>query len=229
MTQYKVTAKTATGNIYTQTIIEASEAKAKKAFREIYRNGEKYTITSVEVEREDVQATKQNERDALAEIKNIIFDLGPDSYIATAFEGCCEIAEENINNDFACSMKQRAESAEKKAAEAEKKIATLELDNRDLRLQINNIKQDAAATEQRLRDLAIDPDDLTDTINLTQEKITEYREKAAAAEKTILDEAENSAGQTFQQAVIDRRNAKANIEYYSKLLARLTAVQRAGV
>ncbi len=57
--------------------------------------------------------TKQQEREALEKIRNIVADLGQDSYIGSAFEGCFEIAEENIDNDFACSMKQRAEKAER--------------------------------------------------------------------------------------------------------------------
>ena len=69
--------------------------------------------------------TKEQERKALAQIKKIVESLGEDSYIAAAFEGCFEIAEENIENDFACSMKQRAESAEAKAEGLE-----IEVDNR---------------------------------------------------------------------------------------------------
>lgn len=60
-------------------------------------------------------ATKEQERKALEKIRKIVEELGEDSYIGTAFEGCFEVAEENIENDFACSMKQRAESAEEKA------------------------------------------------------------------------------------------------------------------
>lgn len=56
---------------------------------------------------------KQDERKALEEIRKIIDGLGKDSYIGIAFEGCLEIAEQNIDNDFACSMRQRAESAER--------------------------------------------------------------------------------------------------------------------
>lgn len=56
---------------------------------------------------------KEQERKALEKIKKIVEDLGKNSYVGTAFEGCFEIAEENIDNDFACSMKQRAEKAEK--------------------------------------------------------------------------------------------------------------------
>lgn len=58
-------------------------------------------------------ATKAQERQALEKIREIIADLGgPDSYIGMAFDGCFEIAEDNIKNDFACSMKQRADKAQ---------------------------------------------------------------------------------------------------------------------
>ena len=65
--------------------------------------------------------TKDQERKALEQIRKIVESLGDDSYIGTAFEGCFEIAEENINNDFACSMKERAEAAEKNIELARKK------------------------------------------------------------------------------------------------------------
>ena len=56
--------------------------------------------------------TKEQERKALAQIKKIVEGLGKDSYIGTAFEGCFEVAEQNIENDWACSMKQKVETAE---------------------------------------------------------------------------------------------------------------------
>lgn len=58
--------------------------------------------------------TKEQERKALAKIREIVDGLGENSYIGIAFEGCFEDAEENIENDFGLSMKQRAESAEEK-------------------------------------------------------------------------------------------------------------------
>ena len=60
--------------------------------------------------------TKNDERNALAEIRRIVDSLGPDSYIGMAFDGCWEIASDNIENDFACSMKERWESAREDAA-----------------------------------------------------------------------------------------------------------------
>ena len=57
--------------------------------------------------------TKEQERKALAQISSIIEKLGPDSYIGIAFEGCIQDAVENIENDWACSWKQRAEAMDK--------------------------------------------------------------------------------------------------------------------
>ena len=70
--------------------------------------------------------TKEQERKALEQIRKIVEGLGEDSYIGTAFEGCFEIAEQNIENDWACSMKQRAETAERnfeRTHEAWKKVS----------------------------------------------------------------------------------------------------------
>lgn len=61
-------------------------------------------------------ATKEQERKALEQIKKIVEGLGEVSYIGIAFEGCFADAEENIRNDFGCSMKQRWETAEEVCA-----------------------------------------------------------------------------------------------------------------
>lgn len=76
--------------------------------------------------------TKEQERKALAQIRKIVDGLGEGSYIGTAFEGCFEIADSNIENDFGWSMQQRAESAEKKAAAWLERAAELEKANREL-------------------------------------------------------------------------------------------------
>lgn len=58
--------------------------------------------------------TKEQERKVLEQIAKLVEGLGEDSYIGTAFEGCFDIAKQNIENDWACSMKDRAETAERK-------------------------------------------------------------------------------------------------------------------
>ena len=57
--------------------------------------------------------TKAQERKAMEEIRRIVDGLGADSYIGTAMEGVWEIMLENIDNDFAISMKDRMEHLER--------------------------------------------------------------------------------------------------------------------
>ncbi len=89
-------------------ITERSEAAAVKAFKKA--TGLK-DVSAVELASENVTATKAQEREALAAIRQLLADLGSRSYLATAFEGCCEDAESNIEYDFGDSMKARYESA----------------------------------------------------------------------------------------------------------------------
>ena len=68
-------------------------------------------------EEKSMAATKDQELKALSQIKKIVEELGEGSYVGMAFEGCFEIAEDNIGNDFGNSMKMRAETAERKLEE----------------------------------------------------------------------------------------------------------------
>lgn len=53
--------------------------------------------------------TKNEEKKILSQIEKLIESAGKDSYIAYAFAGCCDIARDNIENDFANSLlSQRA-------------------------------------------------------------------------------------------------------------------------
>ena len=55
--------------------------------------------------------TKDQERQALAQIRSIVESLGQESYLSFAFEGCFEIAEENIDCDMACSPRDELNKA----------------------------------------------------------------------------------------------------------------------
>lgn len=99
MNTYEITFTRENGSTGKDRITAANEKQARKDFREIYRHSSA-TITDVIVAAENVPASKQQERDALDQIRAIVDTLGPDSYLATAFAGCFEDAEENIKNDF---------------------------------------------------------------------------------------------------------------------------------
>lgn len=53
--------------------------------------------------------TKNEEKQTLEKIEKLIAAAGPDSYIGMAFEGCVEMAWNNIENDFGNSPKQSIE------------------------------------------------------------------------------------------------------------------------
>lgn len=73
--------------------------------------------------------TKQQEREALRKIREIVEALGEHSYIGTAFEGVFEIAEENIEYDFGCSLKQQVESLEEQDRANKETIEKLRKEN----------------------------------------------------------------------------------------------------
>lgn len=122
MNIYKITFTRENGTQGADHFTAATEKQARKDFNECYRHGTG-VIVSVELVRTDAPATKQQERDALAKIRQIVDTLGPESYLAIAFEGCFDLAAENIENDWGCSMADRVRRAEKRAAELEDKLA----------------------------------------------------------------------------------------------------------
>lgn len=58
--------------------------------------------------------TKDQERKALEQIREIVESLGEDSYIGMAMIGVLEDAKQNIENDWACSNYDRWQMAEQK-------------------------------------------------------------------------------------------------------------------
>lgn len=76
MNRYKITATRSNGTELSDYFVEATEGAARKAFKECYRN-EEYSDVKVELVAEYVQATKEQEREALAKIVKIIEGLGP--------------------------------------------------------------------------------------------------------------------------------------------------------
>ena len=75
--------------------------------------------------------TKAEERQALEEIREILSRFEPDSYLNVAFDGCLADAEDNIENDFMMSWKQRAESAAEAEKLAKKENAELSMKCKD--------------------------------------------------------------------------------------------------
>lgn len=199
MNTYEITFTRENGSTGKDRITAANEKQARKDFREIYRHSSA-TITDAIVAAENVPASKQQERDALDQICAIVDTLGPDSYLATAFAGCFEDAEENIKNDFACSMKQRLESAEAKRIEAE--------------LGYNRLVDKLAASEKALEAARAD-------IEKKDEEIAAFQRPAEPVE--ISDELLADLA-TFSSVYIERIQ-KAIIENVGQIAKNATLVR----
>lgn len=137
--------------------------------------------------------TKEQERKALAQIRKIVDGLGADSYIAKAFDGCFEIAEENIENDFACSMKQKADSAQETALKSKERVmelkeklaeASKELGTKDTK--IENLEARVAQLDARRDKLLEQVKSVTDANVESWNKFREQEDRAEAAEAEIV-------------------------------------------
>ena len=167
MNTYKITATRGDGSQVSDNFTERTEAAARKSFKECYRH-DTYTIDSVELIKTDAQASKKQEAETLATIEKLVKELGPDSYLATAFAGCFDLAEWNIENDGGDSYKERAELAQERAkqyadkadeykAQAERlggRIATLETEIEILKRPAPPVEAPVEISNQLLDDVA---------------------------------------------------------------------------
>ena len=119
-------------------------------------------ITGKDRMESEAMTSKEQERQALAEIKAILLQLEPDGYVRTAFEGCFEIAEDNIQNDFACSMKQRAESAEER-------VKQLTWENERISKVSEELRRDLEGTQKELDIARKEKDEMN--LNMARENI----------------------------------------------------------
>ena len=84
--------------------------------------------------------SKEQERKALEQIKTLIESMGNGSYIGTAFAGCVEDAEENIENDFALSMKDRYETSELRNKALTQTLTQADSKIKDLEARVTELK-----------------------------------------------------------------------------------------
>lgn len=107
MNLYEISATLENGAVHKTKIYEINQERAlnrasKFALQFDATGCAKKTVQLIQ---KNAGVPKETERAFLNEIKEILEGLGENSYCAMAFEGCVEDAEENINNDFAVSMK----------------------------------------------------------------------------------------------------------------------------
>lgn len=221
MNDYRITDKL--GEI---TVTAVNEKDARRRFRS-FRKCSDAEIITIALIRENTLATKQQEREALERIRAILLPLGHRSYCRTAFEGCLEDAENNIDDDAAYSMKARYEEAQenlrREVAEHQAAKKELERARQALRDAESNVEYLGRKVEEA-RSKAISDDDITDVLQLIDDKVSEFQMEVENAAVRIVKAAIAPESTAFQNAVKDHRAAKANLEYYKALATRITAL-----
>lgn len=171
--------------------------------------------------------TKEQERKALARIKKIIDEVSEgnptNSYIGMAFEGCIEDAEQNIENDWGLSWKQRAEAAEAHVRQLEGNVYTLNARIKGMESDL----QFAQKYAEKLEDQRLSEDDLIDIENMLKEEIFTKTQTMEQAAKMIIEFADAPTDIAFTNAVQNHRNAKRDIEYMQGILSRVEATYKA--
>lgn len=148
-------------------------------------------------------ATKDQERQALARIKKIVEALGENSYIGTAFAGCFEIAEWNIEADAADSFQERIETFDKARLDAQREHAKIAAENKQLKAELETIEERYTAEISRLK---------TENESVWR-KLDEAKKAQSVAEHKAAESAENF---TSASAAVDRL-----ISEVTRLKARL--------
>lgn len=161
-------------------------------------------------------STKEQERAALQKIRKIVEGLGEDSYIGMAFEGCFDIAEENIRNDFADSWKSRWETSEKKLHRAIEERDTFKRRSEDEEATIENMKKRLLTTEEAGTIKAI----------LTNSEREAEMDEAKYA-KDIVENAEETGGEAFRTAVARNRNARKRKEMCGRMIQKILEIMSA--
>lgn len=204
------------------------EINVDAAFKEAFIQGkiygaEKLDDCTVQQIQTNAGVSKDTEREYLGRIKNILDALGPNSYCAMAFEGCVEDAEENIDNDFAVSMKGRWESKKKAHEETRegligklndriKRVAELEAEAQKARQMEAQARKEAAEDKIALEKAKgkILPD------NVAAELTIMLRKQADEAAKEALYYADRMAAEVENSVPAGAANSAKHFREYRK-------------
>lgn len=225
MNLYEISATLENGAVHKTKIYEINQERAlnrasKFALQFDATGCAKKTVQLIQ---KNAGVPKETERAFLNEIKEILEGLGENSYCAMAFEGCVEDAEENINNDFAVSMKGRWES-EKKAHEETREGLIGKLNDRikrvaELEAEVQKAHQmEAQARKEAAEDkIALEkargkilPDNVATELTIMQ------RKQADEAAKEALYYADRMAAEVENSVPVGASNSAKNFRKYRK-------------
>ena len=226
MNEYKLQYHYPESSIDTAYIVERTEAAARKTL--IKRFGKEIEIDDTELVSTDANATKEQERETLEKIKAMVEELGPQSYLKTAFTGVYEVAEMNIDEDAAYSFPGRVSLLEEQLKEMGSKYNAARSDVEVLNSQLDHVREQLAAAQEQIATLKRGhlPEELRrDLWVMTTTEAEASRARMAEAAEKMAVGADNPACVLFKDSVALYRAEKARAEAMEQRAAELDALE----
>ena len=226
MNSYKITFHYPESGNETAYITERTEAAARKGL--VKRFGKDAEIVDIELHDTDANATKEQERETMEKIKAMVAELGPQSYLKTAFEGVFEIAEMNIDEDAAYSFPGRVSLLEEQLKEMGSKYNAARSDVEVLNSQLDHVREQLAAAQEQIATLKRGhlPEELRrDLWVMTTTEAEASRARMAEAAEKMAVGADNPACVLFKDSVALYRAEKARAEAMEQRAAELDALE----
>lgn len=226
MNSYKITFHYPESGNETAYITERTEAAARKGLVRQY--GKDAEVVDIELHDTDANATKEQERETMEKIKAMVAELGPQSYLKTAFEGVFEIAEMNIDEDAAYSFPGRVSLLEEQLKEMGSKYNAARSDAEVLNSQLDHVREQIAAAQEQIATLKRGhlPEELRrDLWVMTTTEAEASRARMAEAAEKMAVGADNPACVLFKDSVALYRAEKARAEAMEQRAAELDALE----
>lgn len=226
MNSYKITFHYPESGNETAYITERTEAAARKGLVRQY--GKDAEVVDIELHDTDANATKEQERETMEKIKAMVAELGPQSYLKTAFEGVFEIAEMNIDEDAAYSFPGRVSLLEEQLKEMGSKYNAARSDVEVLNSQLDHVREQLAAAQEQIATLKRGhlPEELRrDLWVMTTTEAEASRARMAEAAEKMAVGADNPACVLFKDSVALYRAEKARAEAMEQRAAELDALE----
>ena len=217
MNSYKITYVAGEGETEQTYITERTEAAARKVFKKASKDAE---IVDVELHDTDANATKEQERETMEKIKAMVAELGPQSYLKTAFEGVFEIAEMNIDEDAAYSFPGRVSLLEEQLKEMGSKYNAARSDVEVLRSQLDHAQEQADALKKQQLPVWLH----SAVYGLASEELATSKARMEQAAETMAYYAEAPQDIAFAEAVKGYRAAKERREVCEQIVKGLEAL-----
>lgn len=130
--------------------------------------------------------TKEQEREALKKIQEIIEEAGPESYIGMTFAGIVEQAADNITNDFACNYKEAYETASDRITILNDAIKKLEDERNDLKEQMKTVTGALEAAQTKNTELRQENNKAADEIGKYEDLLDEHKKENKSLQAEII-------------------------------------------